>query len=695
MQVYANSNRLSLNTILFFILVLIVAFLPVSSFLFFLKNDAFNGYFPPKFFMSESIHSGYLPLWNPYINFGIPQYGDMSSGYWSPVTWLVASTVGYNAYSFTIELLFYILLGGLGMYKLTGFFKLDKRVRIIAGIAFMCCGYNVGHLQHFNWLSGAAFLPWCFWSYLQLLKVFSLRNAIAAALFFYMLIASAHPGITICAVYFFIAVLVFHFLKNEPAIPYKTRIKHIGSTNGIFLFLLLILSSGLIAGYLDILPYFVRGEKVSLAESLGEPANLQTWISALFPFATVKNDSFYQTDISMRNSYFSLALLVFFLLTVISKKNSWQKFLLLTGIIFALLSSGGLFKEFAYHFMPFIGYVRLNGEFRIFTLLCFILMAAIELSRFIEQQKRFEGNIKWLYYIIEIIVITCISYGMYKAFTGESIVFKIKTVLAENGFALKLKAFIDSLSFYDTLWIQGIIQLLILWLIKWCLKFSNWNLLLKIVIADMILACLLNIPFSGVGKASVAQVQAVLNKSPKGIPVPALRSLLKNDSLPTEEKKLVGDWSMYNKQIGTREEVFYPVALKNMELFYKAAALQPNGSYLDQPFVFTTGTGINDIAVRSFSPSHIAVDVNADSATTMVLKQNFYPHWYVTTRTEKRQVDSFGINFMAAPLVKGPNKVEFSFEPTFIKWAMLISLLSFVIYCILLIVLKTKQPGPS
>ena len=134
MQVYANSNRLSLNTILFFVIVLIVAFLPVSSFLFFLKNDAFNGYFPPKFFMSESIHAGYLPLWNPYINFGIPQYGDMSSGYWSPITWLIASTVGYNAYSFTVELLFYILLGGLGMYTLTGFFKLEKGFVSLPGL---------------------------------------------------------------------------------------------------------------------------------------------------------------------------------------------------------------------------------------------------------------------------------------------------------------------------------------------------------------------------------------------------------------------------------------------------------------------------------------------------------------------------------------------------------------------------------
>lgn len=153
MQVYAKSSMLSLKTFLFFLLTVFIAFLPVSSFMFFLKNDAFAGYYPPKFFMSESLHFGFLPLWNPYINFGIPQYGDMSSGFWSPITWLIASSVGYNAYTFTIEVLCYILLGGLGFYHLLKLWVRDKRIRIIGAIAFMCCGYNVGHLQHFNWLS--------------------------------------------------------------------------------------------------------------------------------------------------------------------------------------------------------------------------------------------------------------------------------------------------------------------------------------------------------------------------------------------------------------------------------------------------------------------------------------------------------------------------------------------------------------
>jgi hypothetical protein len=444
------------------------------------------------------------------------------------------------------------------------------------------------------------------------------------------------------------------------------------------------------------LPYFVRGEKISLADSLSNPTNLQSWISALLPFATVKNDSFYNTDPSMRNSYFSLTLLLFFLLAVVSKKDSWQKFLLVAGIIFALLSSGGIFKTFAYKFIPFIGYVRLNGEFRIFAILCFIIIAAIELNKFIQSKTGFTGKVKWLILFIGSILLLSGIYGMYNAFfANNSIVFQFKKILNEPSFAMKLKTLIDAISFYDTIWIQSILQLFILWAISRSLQLNKYYLLKKIVVADMILACLLNIPFTGVGKASVAQVQAVLNKSPKGIPVPALQSLLQNDTLSTAERGLVGDWSMYNKQIGTRQEVAYPIVLKNMKAYFEKGLTAPGEIFADQPFVFSSDSSLKNITVTSFSPNSISIHTNTDSSSLIVLKQNLYPHWYYKTGTQKNTVGSFGINFMSAPVNKGSNEITFSFEPGFIKWSMLISLSALIIYCILLLVLKTKLPFPS
>jgi len=634
--------------------------------------------------MSESIHAGYLPLWNPYINYGIPQYGDMSSGFWSPITWLIASTIGYNAYTFTIELLAYLLIGGLGMYVLTGVWKLNKNVRTIAGIAFMCCGYNVGHLQHFNWISGAAFLPWCLWSYLLLLDKFSFRNILRTGLLFYMLIASAHPGIIISAVYFFMAAVVFYFMTNK-----NSSLKSLGTTHFYLILIIVLLSAGLITGYLDILPHFIRGEKITIADSLSDPTTIQSWISLMLPFSTVKNDTFFNTDISMRNCYFSITLLLFFILACTQQKNNWQKFLLIIGVLFTMLSMGHIFKAFAYKYVPFIGYVRLNGEFEIFALLCFIIIAAIELDKFIQQENTFKGAIVKIYYLLEIVMIILIAIGLYKMIQyKEGILYASNTIFSQHGFAAKLKAMIDAISFYDTLWIEGIIQLLFLWGIKWCIKCGDWNLFTKLTVVNIIIISLINIPYTGAGQASVATVQTIINKSPKGFPSPYLQPIdsYSYDTIPAAAKELVGDWSMYSKQIGVVNEVPYPIILKNADDYFKSKK-----DYLREHFIFLRST-TSDWMLCDLSPNKVGFFVTADDSSQLVLQQNFYPHWYYIDSTLKTKVpvSAFGINFMSGHITKGDNNITFSFEPTLVKWMMLLSAISFLICMLLLFVLKIK-----
>ena len=97
---------------LLLLVVCLIAYLPISSFVFAPKNDAFVFNFPNKFFFSEAIRAGYLPAWNPYLNFGFPLYADPGFAWWQPITWLFGF-IGYNAYTFSIEILFYIYLSGL------------------------------------------------------------------------------------------------------------------------------------------------------------------------------------------------------------------------------------------------------------------------------------------------------------------------------------------------------------------------------------------------------------------------------------------------------------------------------------------------------------------------------------------------------------------------------------------------------
>jgi hypothetical protein len=703
-QVYENSNKANLKTVLLFLAVLFVAYLPITTFQFFIKNDAFNGYFPPKFFMSESIHAGHLPLWNPYINFGIPQYGDMSSGYWSPVTWLMASTIGYNAYTFTLEILFYIILGGIGVYKLLGIWQVDKKVRLIAGIAFMCCGYNIGHLQHFNWLSGAAFLPWCLWAYLKAIDKFSFKSIARAALLFYLLFSSAHPGISIGAFYFFLAVMIFHLFSKRKSGNQKDTLKQSLKIHSLLILLLLLLSAGMISGYLDILPHFSRGEKLNLQTALDGPSNIQSWVSTILPFASVKNDSFFNTELTVRNCYFSLTLLLFFILAFLKKKTRWQLFLLFTALFFALLSSGGMFKLAAYKLMPGISYVRLNGEFRIFTLLCFIIIAAIELDKWIKEKNRFEGLVKKLFLAINIILLAVIVIGIYRAIINkESFIFSLKNIIADGSLSGSLKKLIDAVTFYDTFWIQGIIQLIILRVIRYCLIHQKMKLLVKVVMVDMILATLLNIPYTGVGNTSLASVQQVLNKSTKGIPIPILHPIKNNDTLTRAENELIGDWSMYNKQIGTARQVVYPINLKLSDTYFENENADQSISVKDRPYLFTAQLSnekimpstTDTIKVKDFSPDKISIEANTQMRTNLVYLQNYYPHWFYKDQTGKKPVIKAGINFMSAPLNNGQNNISFSFEPVLIKWMMAISALSFIALSIFSIIVYVKRPSLS
>lgn len=71
MQGHKKSKKPCIKSILFFALVLLLAYLPVCTFWFFLKNDAFNGYFPSRFFISESLDAGRTPWWNPLYQFRV------------------------------------------------------------------------------------------------------------------------------------------------------------------------------------------------------------------------------------------------------------------------------------------------------------------------------------------------------------------------------------------------------------------------------------------------------------------------------------------------------------------------------------------------------------------------------------------------------------------------------------------------
>ncbi len=186
---------------------LIIAYLPVFLPFFHLKNDLITQNLPTRFFISESLYSKTFPWWNPYINYGIPQYGDMNNGFWNPLLWIIAKVFGYNVLTITLEEMFYILIGGWGVFKIAKYFRIPVHYSMICGLSYMAGGYIIGHLQHFCWITGTAFFPYVLLFFLRCINEPLVKNFIAGGLFSFLFVSATHPGLIIGSLYFFLFII--------------------------------------------------------------------------------------------------------------------------------------------------------------------------------------------------------------------------------------------------------------------------------------------------------------------------------------------------------------------------------------------------------------------------------------------------------------------------------------------------------
>jgi hypothetical protein len=239
-----------------------------------------------------------------------------------------------------------------------------------------------------------------------------------------------------------------------------------------------------------------------------------------------------------------------------------------------------------------------------------------------------------------------------------------------------------------------------------CLLKKNLKWLLALSIIDLSLATELNLPFTGVGKASVSQLNSIHNRSPKGIITPPLQPLIKNDTLPPADSNLVGEWGFYNKQIGSPKRVIYPVILKNTSEYYNAIEKDSNINMKNNPFLFlgkTTGSKIipdttaqlSKNNIISYTTNRIELQFTSKNPSELILLQNYYPHWYYYKNNKRFAVEKAGLNFMRIPVSEGENKIIIQFEPTLVKTAMLLSFSAFIIYCLLLLLPVTKRVSLS
>jgi hypothetical protein len=593
---------------------LYLAYLPLSSFLFAVKNDALTQNFPHKYFFSAALHSGFLPLWNPYVNFGLPLYADPGFAFWQPLTWLFGF-IGYSVHMLAIELLVYIWLGGIFMYRLGLFLGHSRLTALILGMLYMCCGFFIGNLAHTNFLTCAAFLPLVTLKFLKLQASFSPGHLLQTTLACYLLAAGGHPAIPIGALYFFATILVAYLITARRG---TWRPRQAIRTNLLLLLAVLGLTAPIFLSWSEIWPFFNRCSPVFQSDFQDLGFTLPSYLSFLFPFATTARSSFFGTDPSMRNGYISFIGLALFLVALTGKKNRLQITFLIGGIVMLLLSLGAPVKNLLYSNLPLLRLIRTNGEYRVFALFSFILVLSWPLEALLKQ-----GDPKNLPFSRSMAILGIIALVT----LGFSAPFVHFPAVPSKDFAGAIKSLLDGLGLPTRLFINAAL-LVILISVYFLLRktIPPGKLIPALLTTDLLLFCWMHLPVTGVQRRSASDIESLYASVAPGIPQPRLSPIADNTRSAEHLEKIIGCWSYYSKQPGTPELCNYPTLFTATEDYFRSAL--PD-SLNKRPFLFIEHAATLPDLIR-FSPENIEIRASSPIPDTLVLMQNDFPGWRTT-----------------------------------------------------------------
>lgn len=655
---------------------------PISFFLFGVKNDILTDYFPTRFFISESLQSGFFPLWNPYVNFGIPQYTEMNSSFWNPITWLIAGFPGYSIYSIQAELVIYILLGGTGMYNLGKHLGWRADISLLAAICYMGSGFFTGQIQHFNWIAPAGFLPWCILSLKRLLEEDNLKTSIIAGLFFYLYISSAHPGLIIGGFYFFGIIFITGLIQKIK--DKNTNIIFLSKKIIVFTVFLAMLSIGILYSYTEVLPFITHAQKPDLTFRFNT-TTFQSWLSFLLPAITNKGSSFFQNDISLRNCFIGIIPILFLAISVLipQKKNRLWWF---SGLFFLYLSSDLPFSVTVRNQIPLIGFVRLNAVFRLFALISFLIIGVNSLQHFIQNRKRIPIQWKCIFIGLAIAFIIIFLYGIFNTNSLSLNPFLSGANLSN----IELKGILDSLDIFFFITTASATSLTLLIGVGYSLGKMKWEYLLYIGVFDVFLAVNMQLPYTGVGTLSPKHIQSIIQQSPDGIPVPNTNVLADNNYGAKKDINIIGHWSYYNKQIGTLERAAQPIVFKSEFEIFSDSSLEVLSQ---KPFVyFNTESGHQIIPeIKAFNPNYLRLKLSNHNEGELTLLYKKYLHWKVFLNGIEIQPNSESV-FIQLHLPKNASNsiVEFEFKPKKVIFFLYLNLIILIISMIMLVIYRPK-----
>ncbi|MFL5741798.1 MAG: hypothetical protein ACJ75B_16365 [Flavisolibacter sp.] len=645
---------------IFLLLFACLAFWPLVTHIFSLKNDALSYFLPFRYQLSEAIRNGYFPFWSPYLYTGLPIHEDMQSGVWNPVVLIISLFTRYDMNVLQWETVFYIICGGIGFYKLCRFFGFQQSISLLLACSYMDAGFIIDSGSFIPWVTSAAWLPFMFLYFLRLMQVPTASEAIKLALSASLLFLAGYPSFFIVAFYivFFIAVfqLIFYFRKKE-----KQKAFRFINELLITALLMLILCSPAIISYLDFLPYYSRGHGASLESAQINPFTWKNTISYFFPAASYKIS--FGNDLSARNAFIGLVPVLFLLYSLFKKWNRTQFVIALISLICFLFSLGKAtpVREAFYHALPLMNSFRHPSTIRLFTGMGLLLLAGFGMHEMFTTDDRKRMN--KILALVSLIVFVVVCHGLFFSDGRE----QLRQFFSLPHKAEASKNFLDHSDFSFWLVVSAILELIFLVLMFTVRKKRAWLIL---GVTNLLLLGWTCLPFTMISRHSASEVNSFIHSFPQAFPLSVAQQNVQNNINDSSSLTVFGYRDFYAKQISIQDHVVTPTVNNLYGDMLRDTSLRQEISL--HRFAYCSR---GNLVLTSLGPNSFSFAYSSPDSTELHVTQQYHHNWRAFIDRSPQPIDHDHIAFMKLQLPKGKHSIRLVYKPIAVILTTVVSLL--------------------
>lgn len=181
--------------------------------------------YPYRVFAAEALRDGRVPLWNPWIFFGVPFLANLQSAVFYPLHALFLILPGPFAMNASVVLHFF-LAAWFAALAARGIARLDWWSAGVAGLLYGFSGFVGAQVGHLNQLNAAAWLPLAALTLHYSLEAHAIRWAVATGAILAVQLLAGHAQESYMTVVALAAYVTFHVAVVAWTLTFPRRAPH-------------------------------------------------------------------------------------------------------------------------------------------------------------------------------------------------------------------------------------------------------------------------------------------------------------------------------------------------------------------------------------------------------------------------------------------------------------------------------------